>query len=67
VQKAVLNISKSLYALKGDLQATQDAAIAAAKMAEKAAAKKPPKPPDYVMDVVRDDKDKITRIDVRAV
>jgi outer membrane murein-binding lipoprotein Lpp len=63
LQKAVAGIGQAVYALREDVNAAKDAA-------EKAANKrmpKPEKPKDYVMDVVRDDKGLIARIDVKAV
>jgi len=67
VQKAITNIAQSLNGLKRDINTVGEVASDARDAANKAASKKAPKAKDYVMDVVRDDKDKITRIDVRAV
>jgi len=67
VQKAVRNIVQSVHTLSGDVAKVAEIATEAKDAATKAANKKQPKQKDYVMEVVRDDKDKITRIDVRAV
>jgi len=63
----VLNIAQSLNGLKRDVITVAEVASDARDAATKAANKKAPKAKDYVMEVVRDEKDKITRIDVRAV
>jgi len=63
VQKAVLNIAIGLGKLSSEVAEVAEIA----KVAANKKMPKPAKPSDYVMDVVRDDKDKITRIDVRVV
>jgi len=67
ITKVVANIAQSVSSLKRDILTVGEVASDARDAANKAAAKKAPKAKDYVMEVVRDEKEKITRIDVRAV